>query len=373
MGTEHEITSLSAIVKEAILDGGHISFHHYMSLCLYHPEYGYYRSGGSRVGRDGDFYTSAYIGEAMGEVLAESIVKLASESFPGDGPVDVIDWGGGTGKLGAQMLEAWRSLGEAGNRFMLTLIDGNPEHRREASRRLAPYLAAGSARVAEDLPEPLPSRANRPVIVIANELLDAFPVHRITKRDGAIREWGVTWDEEADRPAPILLEDSEQDWEQWLFEHEVTLAEGQTFEVCLDAAEWIRSLAKRLPRALLVFIDYGDESAELAAPHRMEGTLLCYAKHRAHDDPYEAPGEQDITAHVNFSHMRQAAEAAGWRQRWYGTQKQYLVESGILGKLTGHGITDPFHPIVKRNRAIRQLLLSDGMSELFKVIIFEKD
>ncbi|MFD0672029.1 class I SAM-dependent methyltransferase [Cohnella sp. GCM10027633] len=386
MDTERAATPLSAIVEATIRNSGRrayangpheaelsaISFHHYMSLCLYHPEYGYYRSGVSRIGRDGDFYTSAYVGDAMGEQLAESIATMASDSFPGDGPVDVVDWGGGTGKLGAQMLEGWRSLGEAGNRFTLTLIDGNPEHRQEASRRLAPYIAAGSARVAAELPEPLAGRATRPVIVVANELLDAFPVHRIVVKDGAVKEWGVAWDDNAGAPASCLLSDSDRDWAGWLSEHGVTLAEGQTFEVGLDAAEWVRSLADRLPRALLVLIDYGDESAELSAPHRMEGTLLCYAKHRAHDDPYADPGEQDMTAHVNFSHMRQAAEAAGWRQRWYGTQKRFLVESGIMNKLSEHNIADPFHPVARRNRAIRQLLLSDGMSELFKVQIFEK-
>jgi SAM-dependent MidA family methyltransferase len=140
----------------------------------------------------------------------------------------------------------------------------------------------------------------------------------------------------------------------------------------LDAADWVEKLASRLKQAILVFIDYGDETEELIAPHRMDGTLLCYYKHRVHNDPYLLPGEQDITSHVNFSHIRRVAIQTGCRELSYGTQKKFLVESGILEKLSAHSLTDPFHPTVRRNRAIRQLLLSDGMSELFKVQIFIK-
>ncbi|MFC5532165.1 class I SAM-dependent methyltransferase [Cohnella yongneupensis] len=386
MHAQQRTTPLSAIIKSEIAGSrlrgearapgtaelSAISFHHYMSLCLYHPDYGYYRSGTARVGRDGDFYTSAYIGEVMGEQLAHTIAGLADEHFPGAHKVEVVDWGGGTGRLGRQMMDAWASGDEAGSKFKLTVIDGNPEHRREALVRLEPYVASGNARVIGGEPDDLPNWDDRPVIVVANELLDAFPVHRLAKRDGRIREWGVAWDEASERFISCLLTRNEMDWTDWLEEQGIKLLEGQTFEVNLQAADWIRSLAHRMPRALLVLIDYGDDSIELSAPHRMDGTLLCYHNHRAHNDPYHVPGEQDLTAHVNFSHTRRAAEQSGWKQLWYGTQKRFLIESGVMDKLTEHRIADPFHPIARRNRAIRQLLLSDGMSELFKVQIFEK-
>jgi len=365
-------TPLTAIIRAEIAELSAISFHHYMSLCLYHPEYGYYRSGKTRVGREGDFYTSAYIGEIMGEQLAKELLRLSNERFAGVDTVEVVDWGGGTGRLSRAMLDAWSSSGEAEGRFELTIIEGNPEHRREASEQLAAYIDAGIARVIDGDSEPLPDWSDRPVIVVANELLDAFPVHRILKRDGRIFEWGVTWDDRSESFASCLLPQSETNWAAWLEEQGITLLEGQTFEVNVDAARWIQELAGRMNRALLVLIDYGDEDGELSAPHRMDGTLLCYAKHRAHNDPYSLPGEQDLTAHVNFSHMRRAAEQASWQQLWYGTQKRFLVESGIMDKLAEHRIADPFHPTARRNRAIRQLLLSDNMSELFKVQIFER-
>lgn len=377
MDENRSTTPLTAIIRAEIAELSAISFHHYMSLCLYHPDYGFYRSGKTRVGREGDFYTSAYVGEAMGGQLADAISRLADERFGGEEQVEVVDWGGGTGRLSRAILDAWAVNdgavnGEAGNRFRLTVIEGNPGHRQEAREQLAPYIEQGKARVIGGQPEGLPEWEDRPVIIVANELLDAFPVHRIVKREGVVTEWGVSWDEAAGTFAPCLLSESDTNWSEWLEEHGIALTEGQTFEVNLDAAEWIRSLATRVNRGMLVLIDYGDDSDELSASHRMDGTLLCYAKHRAHNDPYQCPGEQDLTAHVNFSHMRQAAEEAGWRQLWYGTQKRFLIESGIMDKLSEHRIADPFHPIAKRNRAIRQLLLSDGMSELFKVQILER-
>jgi len=362
-------------------DGARLSaipFHQYMTLCLYHPDFGYYRSGETKVGPRGDFYTSSHVGEVMGERLAYKLAALARERFGEGRVVDVIDWGGGTGRLSRQMLDAWHSeegpdLG--GNAFFLTLVDGNPAHREEAESLLESYVRSGKARIANDagaFPDDGGGRSpmsDRPVIVVANELLDAFPVHRLTARDGEPMEWGVGW--RNGRFVPALLDEADPRLEAWLREEGVFPRENQTLEANLDGAAWAAGVASRFGHALLVFVDYGDESEELAGPHRMDGTLLCYRDHRAHNDPYSAPGEQDLTAHVNFSHVRRAVEAVGGREIWYGTQKRFLVEAGILDGLSAHALTDPFHPIVRRNRAIRQLLLSDGMSELFKVQIFE--
>ncbi|WP_158602249.1 class I SAM-dependent methyltransferase [Cohnella endophytica] len=387
-------TPLVPVIRQQILtssmegttnDGRRLSaipFHHYMTLCLYHPDFGYYRSGTSRVGREGDFYTSAYVGELMGEQLASELSRMAKSWFPEHRNFRVFDWGGGTGRLSKQMLDAWgeenrTSIPERSRaaEFALTVVDGNPEHRRQASEILAPYAEAGVARVIgeEDGDEEILSTSigGDPIFVLGNELLDAFPVHRVIRREGRLREWGVTWREEQGF-IPCLLDTANPRLEEWTEKYGANPAEGQTFEICLDAADWVHKVAERVDRGMLVFIDYGDETEELLSPHRMDGTLLCYREHRAHNDPYAFPGEQDMTAHVNFSHIRRIAERSGWEERWYGTQKKFLVESGILGKLSAHAETDPFHPVVRRNRAIRQLLLSDGMSELFKVQILIK-
>jgi SAM-dependent MidA family methyltransferase len=382
-------TPLSAIVRETILSSpstgqtergkvlSAIPFHQYMTLCLYHHEFGYYVSGSSRVGRDGDFYTSANVGDLMGEQLASELLRLAGEWFQEGEPVEVIDWGGGTGRLGRQMLDTWDKgtenggyRSEAGKRFSLSIVENNSVHRRLASEQLNDYILAGKARVISNEEGESLTLSDHPVIIVANELLDAFPVYRLVKRAGRLWEWGVAWEE--GHFVPCLMDPSHTRLADWIDEADIALLDNQTIEVNLDAVEWVTKLVNRLNRAILLFIDYGDETEELFAGHRMDGTLLCYYKHRAHNDPYAVPGEQDLTAHVNFSHIRKSAINSGCKELWYGTQKKFLVESGILDKLSSHNLTDPFHPLVRRNRAIRQLLLSDGMSELFKVQVFLK-
>jgi len=357
-------------------DGGTgpcITFRDYMEAALYHPELGYYRSGASRVGREGDFYTSAYVGDIMGGQLADWLTGLAADRFPGAEPVEVIDWGGGTGRLGAQMLAAWRKSGATGERFRLTVVDGNPAHLAEAQAALADETEAGRASVMTVEEAQARDWSGGPAIVVANELLDAFPVHRVTRFRGRLQERAVAWEPKERRLVSCLTEPSDPALADWLKRQGVKLANDQTAEIGLDGAAWVEKLAShKLGRAVLVVIDYGDLTGELTGPHRMDGTLLMYERHRAHADPFRHPGEQDMTAHVDFDLVRAAAVRAGWQELWYGTQKRFLVESGVLGKLTEHGIADPFHPLVRRNRAIRQLLLSDGMSELFKVQVWAR-
>lgn len=348
-----------------------IPFHQYMMDCLYHPHFGYYSSGMVRVGKDGDFYTSSNVGELFGEQLAAYIASVAAERLPPAPTYQVIDWGGGTGRLGRQMLDVWQQAEQTRGRFELAVLDSNPVHRAKAEEELAAYVAGGSARVIEQVRE-LPDKG-RPTIIVANELLDAMPVHRIRWSAGEWQEWGVGWDEQLAAFIPCLMDISgESDLAEWLFVHNPQVQDGQTIEVNLAAEQWIDQLYSLFDQAIVICIDYGDEADELFAPHRMDGTLLCYINHTAHNRPLEQPGEQDLTAHVNFSALRTAAEHAGWHSIWYGTQKRFLVETGLLDKLTSHQIADPFHPLVRRNRAIRQLLLSDQMSELFKVQVLMK-
>jgi len=403
---------IAGTVREAIRAGGRtgggsdgrerrcIPFRDYMEICLYDPDHGYYRaSEKARVGREGDFYTSSYVGDVMGERLGAYLRELAAERFGRAETVELVDWGGGTGRLAKQMLGGWNAAAEAagagaagteaagtgeagtreegtgaveGLRVRVTVVDGNPAHRREAERALAAEIAAGEARVlsAEEA-EAQPWR-ERPTVVVANELLDAMPVHRVVLRRGRLMEWAVAWDDESGRPVPCLAEPSTPRLAESMARSGIRLREGQTAEIGLDAADWIAALAGKLGRAIVAIVDYGDEAEELTAEHRMAGTLMCYRRHVASGDPFEAPGEQDMTAHVDYTAVRAAAEAAGWSTLWYGTQKRFLVEAGVLERLAEHQVADPFHPIARSNRAIRQLLLSDGMSELFKVLVLAK-
>jgi SAM-dependent MidA family methyltransferase len=151
----------------------------------------------------------------------------------------------------------------------------------------------------------------------------------------------------------------------------IKLRDGQTAEINLEAPEWVRRRLEQLEAGagMLLTIDYGDIAKELFAEHRMNGTLICYRRHVAVDEPYRNAGEQDMTAHVDFSACLRAGEHAGASRAKLMTQREFLVEAGILGLLQEHRSPDPFGQEARSNRAIRQLLLSDQMSELFKVLI----
>ncbi|XEC96854.1 class I SAM-dependent methyltransferase [Paenibacillus tarimensis] len=347
-----------------------ISFHEYMSLCLYNERFGYYKSGEPRVGRTGDFYTSSGIGTIMGEVMASYIREM---SIALEGSPIIAEWGGGTGRLSAQMLQRW-TLSDCQwmQQLQYWFIDDNPVHLAAAVETLKQFKERIRIRMMT-AGEALDNIGGEtPIIVLANELLDAFPVHRIVMKKGRLLELGVTVTGEEERLAYCYMPLSDPLIEVSLKRDGVILAEAQETEVNLEAERWLTDLGTKIKNGCLVLIDYGDTADELRASHRMKGTLLCYRRHQAADDPFQTPGEQDITAHVNYSACRSAAEAAGWSVVYYQTQKQFLVDHGILELLSDYGGSDPFSPEARRNRAIRQLLLSDGMSESFKVMVLRK-
>ncbi|WP_274651871.1 class I SAM-dependent methyltransferase [Paenibacillus humicola] len=358
-----------------------ITFRDYMESCLYDRDFGYYRTGRVRIGRNGDFYTSSAVGTVMGEMLARYFLRLAGE-FGGE--TDAAEWGAGTGRLSLHMLSTWANAGYPGLSSMTyTVVDGNPVHLEEAERTIrsaALKEKPGSLRFLSEAEAAEADWRGKPVVVLANELLDAFPVHRVVRKNGRLWELGVAVNETAeagaeadDRPFRyVRMPLSDPRISKALQSDGIRLAEDQIAEVHLDAEAWIARMAETIRQGVLVLVDYGHEAAELAAPHRMRGTLLCYRNHLAADDPLRFPGEQDITAHVNFTACRRAAEAAGWQVGYYGTQKRFLIEQGVLNGLSEHDGRDPFGEAARRNRSIRQLLLSDGMSETFKVMTLIK-
>lgn len=345
-----------------------LRFRDYMELCLYDPEYGYYMREQRKIGREGDFYTASQIGSVLGDIMARYIIALdpgGDELFP------VTEWGAGTGRLAAQILDDLRAEAPGlYGRIRYRIIEKSPFHRKLQQETLAghmPLLTHGNPDGEEGEKE-----QEQTGLIFSNELLDAFPVHRVRQRRAGLMELYVGWNSQEGRFEETELPCRDPRLGAYLEAGGVRLLEGQTAEINLEAQEWIRARAERLGRATLLTIDYGDAACELYAPHRMNGTLMCYKNHQAYDQPYIHAGEQDITSHVDFSACIRAGEAAGLAGVLM-TQKEFLVENGIFELLQQHGGGDPFSPAAKRNRAIRQLLLSDGMSELFKVLIQRKD
>jgi SAM-dependent MidA family methyltransferase len=354
-----------------------ITFRDYMELCLYHPELGYYTSNRDKVGKTGDFYTSTSIGGLLGEVLAQYIAAQTSQGAweTAEQSLTLVEWGGGSGGLAQQVLdELKRRYADVYARISYISVEISPHHRRLQAESLAEHFIAG--RVSWMTEEEW--EANGPwqrTIVFSNEFHDALPVHQLQIKQGRAQEIGVTWDEAEAQFKEVLVPvkaESSLDIYIKALEAEVSLLDNQRFEVNLGAPAWISRVGQNLDSGQIVAIDYGDCAAEIYGEHRMNGTLMCYRNHIAADDPYAAPGEQDMTAHVNFTALLRAGLEAGMQAEKLMTQKQFLVENGLLEKLQDSYSTDPFSPVARRNRAVRQLLLSDQMSELFKVLILKK-
>lgn len=349
-------------------EGKAIPFQQFMGLCLYAPELGYYTGTRSKIGKKGDFYTSSAIGSLLGEILACYIAKKLLEK-PSD-TYEIVEWGGGTGQLAKQILDKLSSdFPEFYQRLHFIEIERSDYHREQQIISLEKHLA----RISFWSPEEWTEQGKRTnTLLFSNELLDAFPVHRVRYKAGQLYELYVGWDEMKQVFYEREFSCTSLKLIEYLEIEQIKLSEGQTAEINLAADQWLTELAAWLEIGEIVTIDYGDIASEIYATHRINGTLLCYKDHQAYDNPYIYAGEQDITAHINFSACIRTGINGGIQEWKLLTQKEFLVQEGILGLLQDDPSRDPFGPIAKRNRAIRQLLLGDQMSELFKVLIQSK-
>jgi len=339
-----------------------IPFRDYMELCLYHPVYGYYVQERKKIGREGDFYTSSSIGTVMGDMLGDMYISWAA-GYGDHEPLILVEWGGGSGTLARQLLErVQHKQPSLYKRTELIMIERSDYHRKLQREQLAGHRVRWM-----DEREWREGAPWRRVYVWANELLDAMPVHRVKMTEHGLREIAVTWDQ-AEAQLKEVLGTPSNEVLSYVARHGIRLAEGQVAEINVAAERWIRQLGEHIADGHVTLIDYGDEAAEIYAPHRKLGTLMCYRNHLASPDPYAYVGEQDITAHVDFTACLRAAEEAGFEEVRLETQAGYLLRGGVLSWLQDNLDPDPFSPAARRNRSIRQLLVSDQMSELFKVM-----
>jgi SAM-dependent MidA family methyltransferase len=322
---------LERIRAEIAAAGGWISFARYMELALHAPGLGYYARGARQFGAEGDFVTAPELGSLFGRTLARQLNEL-------DGPI--LELGAGSGALAETLLKDLE-------REYFILETSAALRARQAAR------LGGRVKFLDRLPERFRGA------IIANEVADAIPVHAVAWRADGIKERGVSaklaWEE---RPATGELLSSARAVEVPVpYESEINLAAGG----------WMRSLAACLEHGAIFVIDYGFPRHEYYHPQRSMGTLMCHTRHRAHGDPFLHPGEQDITAHVDFSALAAAAREAGLDVLGYSTQAQFLVNCGITEVLSQVNAENALHyaPIA----AEAQLLLSPAeMGELFKVL-----
>ena len=362
--------ALAAQIRtEIIAAGGAISFARYMELALYTPGLGYYSGGAQKFGAAGDFITAPELSPLFGRALAQQVAQVCAASAP-----RILEFGAGSGKLAADLLLEMERLGAPCERYAILELSGELRARqRETISALAPHLCS-KVEWLDTLPNTIEG------CVIANEVLDAMPVHLITWRDSGATEQMVSATEAGfaftERELNATLK---ADAEQIAREH--TLPNGYTSELGPVACALTRELAQRLTCGAAVLIDYGFAANEYYHPQRATGTLKAHYRHHALDDPFFWPGLSDLTAHVDFSAIALAAQDAGLNVEGYTTQAQFLINCGIT-QLLAHatapdkadkegGMTAAKRYLAQSN-AVQRLLSPAEMGELFKVLAVSK-
>ena len=334
-------TLLERIGAELGAAGNWISFARYMELALHEPGLGYYAGGARKLGAGGDFITAPEISPLFARTLARQVAQLLE---PGEA---VLEFGAGSGALAESLLDALSCP--------YFILETSPELRQRQERRLG-----GRARWIDHLPQRFRG------VMLANEVVDAMPVHAVAWTDAGILERGVCVNEGqlawSDRPADgLVLTHSKE------LEIEIPPSGRYESELALFARAWMRSLGRFLERGAVLVIDYGFPAREFFHPQRSMGTLACHYRHHVHGDPFFLPGLQDITAHVGFSALARAATEAGLETLGFAGQAQFLVNCGITDLLAEENPADAKR-YLPAAAAAQKLLSPTEMGELFKVL-----
>ena len=354
--SESERPEPAASIRDEILEHGPITFARYMELCLYHPVHGYYTKGPGRIGRDGDFFTVSDVGTFFGACLARQLREMDGVLGNPD-RFDLFEFGGGRGLLARDILDTVATFeGGFSRRLRYTLVDSSAGMRQQA---------AGEVRSVA--PEQLPAEAAGCGCVVAVELFDALPVHRVVLRNGSLREIRVGLSG-AGEMEPVEVDPSPE-VAAYAGRYGAAAGEGLEAEVCLAAAEQFDLMAATLETGFMILVDYGHPAAQLYDASRPRGTLLAYHRHKTNEDYYSRVGDQDLTAHVNWTGLIDHAAASGWRCLALTTQDRFLVANGILEKFEVRDEADWLDPrTVKRRMKAMQLIHPDGMGRMFQVL-----
>lgn len=343
---------------------GPLDFAAFMAAALYDDAGGYYAGG--RLLHRADFRTSPEVHPGFGVLLARQTAEML-QRLPGGPPRRVVELGPGSGALAASLLPALADeLDRAGADWGYHLVEVSAVLRAAQRERLASLPAPILRRVCWSDPADLAAEPAAGV-VLANEFFDALPVRRVRVVGSSLREIRVGL-----RPGGGFLEDDSAgappELVDYLGRYGVTLAEGQEAEIGLEALAWIDRIAAFLPTGFLLVIDYGHPAEALYAPQRARGTLLAYREHRATEAILARVGEQDLTAHVNFTALARRGQERGFRAAPLRTQTEFLLGLGVLGLLAEDAAAP--RPAAERLRsqlALKELFAPGGMGETFRV------
>jgi len=350
---ERHSRAAAELIRERITAaGGWISFADFMEMALYAPGLGYYSAGAVKLGASGDFVTAPEVSDLFSRCVARQCADVLAATGG-----DILELGAGTGRMAACVLRSLAEIGVLPDKYAILEVSADLADRQRARLGELPKELRDRVIWLDRLPA-APMRG----IVLANEVLDALPVQRFFVRAGHARELGVAlvgdgfaWQESSSEISDIPAED---------------LPDGYISEVCSRVDPWIAGVSQCVSQGALLLFDYGLPRAHYYHPQRADGTLRCYFKQRAHDNPFINIGVQDITAWVDFTRVADAGLAAGLEIAGFVTQAAFLLGTGI------EAMTMEVDDVALRARLAgeaRRLLMPGEMGESFKVMALCRD
>ena len=344
---------LLSYVCQYIDTNGPISFHDYMQEALYSPGLGYYSAGATKFGYAGDFTTAPELTPLFGQTLARQCIDIFDTlSHP-----DILEIGAGSGALAVSLLQALQTANRLPKNYYILDVSADCKQRQQE-------------KIQAEIPELLPlvkwldRLPETPIqgIILANEVLDAMPVHKFQLSNNKINEFYVNHHDQ--KLKWEILPSSNQALLNAVEHLEIKSPDAYESEINLVVSAWITGLSNSLEKGCILLIDYGFPRKEYYFPERHMGTLMCHYQHHAHTDPLILPGIQDITAHVDFTAVAEAAFMNGLTIAGYTHQAAFLASCGI-------------HELMSKNtdqkNCIHTLMHPNEMGELFKCIALTRD
>ncbi|MGB6243248.1 MAG: SAM-dependent methyltransferase [Castellaniella sp.] len=345
---------VQAMLREKIdAAGGWLPFDAWMQAALYAPGLGYYSAGSAKFHQEGDFTTAPETSPLFARALAPQVAQILQAS----GSQTVLEFGAGSGALAAALIPALQDLGITVD---YRILDVSADLRARQQARLAPW--GEQVQWLDTLPSAFEG------CVLANEVLDAMPVTLFRWNDqGGLDELGVEHSPAPQATVPFSWATRPADPAVGtVVSARMPPLPGYQSEINLQAEAWIRDLGRWLRCGAALLIDYGFPQAEYYHPQRLQGTLMCHFRHHAHDQPLILPGLQDITAHVDFTAMADAALDGGLDVLGYTSQARFLMNAGLMNLIQAPGDNPPER--ARQLAALNTLISEAEMGELFKVL-----
>lgn len=348
-----------------------ITFAEYMDLVLYHPNCGYYAKQSRQIGDRGDFFTSPHLGSEFGECLAQQFQQMW-ENLDYLQPFQLVEMGAGQGLIAKDILTYFQKFNpDLFAVLQYVIIEKSGQMRAEQSQNLSDFKDIVKWYSWEEI-------ADEGICgcFFSNELVDAFPVHQIIVKDGIKEIYLINSDGEIEELIDELSTPEIEEYFKRLQIDITSYADGYRTEVNLESDRWLKTVASKLKQGYIITIDYGYPAERYYNPFRNEGTLQCYFKHQYHNNPYINLGEQDLTAHVNFTGLEIQGKACGLETVGLTQQGVFLMALGLGDKIAAISQMEAqnasqMQQVLQRRQALHQLIDPMGLGK-FNVLIQSK-